>query len=291
MQLISILLSSILILIIAFHRTLRTIPNLLTVNSILAIFMYALILIAQLIAGLQSINKEKEDICIFLSYFTAVAADAICYSYLVTAISQYFFNILYRRKYLLTFRTHWTIIFISWFISCLVPLLLRFPSKYTSLREVTYIYVSTILDILQYSPEMHMCFLKLSIQWITFCYMGIAAGIPYFGIIIIYRYIVRHTRRINSMAIATTATETALNRDLRVLKNILTLIGILGTAGLPNLILLIWNALSPGQAPVPLYLLCTLTISFCTNIQISFIFIMNKKAKDIFWNHIRRIFY
>ncbi|CAF1030005.1 unnamed protein product [Adineta steineri] len=273
MQLISILLSSILILIIAFHRTLRTIPNLLTVNSSLAIFIYALILIAQLIAGLQSINKEKEDMCIFLSYFTAVAADAICYSYLVTAISQYFFNILYRRKYLLTFRTHWIIICISWFISCLLPLLLCFP------------------NILQYSSEMHICSLKLSFQWITFCYMGTAIGIPYFGIIIIYRYIVRHTRRINTMAIATTATQTVSNRDLRVLKNILTLIGILGTAGLPSLILLICNAISPGQAPVPLYLFCTLTISFCTNIQISFIFIMNKKARDIFWNRIRRIFH
>ncbi|CAF0972764.1 unnamed protein product [Rotaria sordida] len=271
MQIISIILSLILILTIIFHRTLHTIPNLLTANSSLAIFIYAFVVIIQIIVGLQSKDKGKEDLCIFLSYFTATAIDVICYSYLVTAISQYFFNILYRRKYLLMFRIHWLIIIISWCISCFLPL---------------FLYLS---GALQYSSEMHMCTLKMSVQWALFIYMGVALGIPFFGIVGIYLYITRHIRRINTMTIAITTSLSTAKRDLHVLKNILTLIGILGTAGLPNIILVIWNAFSLDEAPVSLYLICVLTISFCTNIQILFIFVMNKNVKVVFWNHVQRI--
>jgi len=66
----------------------------------------------------------------------------------------------------------------------------------------------------------------------------------------------------------------------------LTLIGILGPAGLPCLI---WNALSMGNEPVLLYLICILTISFCTNIQISFIFAMNKNVRIVFWDNMQRM--
>ncbi|CAF4975413.1 unnamed protein product [Rotaria sp. Silwood1] len=200
--------SSILILTIIFHRTLRTIPNLLTANSSLAIFIYALATIAQIIVGLQPRDKGKEDLC-----------------------------------------------------------------------------------ALQYSSEMHMCCLKMSFQGILFVYMGTALGIPFFGIVTIYLYITNRTRRIHIMTIAITTSLSTANRDLRVLKKILTLIGILGTAGLPNIVLLIWNAFSSDGAPVSLYLICALTISFCTNIQISFIFSMNKNVRVIFWNYVQRILY
>ncbi|CAF1514288.1 unnamed protein product [Adineta steineri] len=210
--------------------------------------------------------------CIFLTYFTSIATNAICYSYLVTAISQYFFNILYRRKYLLTFRMHWFIIFLSWFISFLLPLLLYLQGA------------------LRYSSETHMCFLDLSKQWAVLSYMIIAIGIPYFSIIFIYRNIIRHTRRINTMINATSNLQIMSNRDLRVLKNILILIGILGAAGFPSLILFIWNLVTPGKAPVPFYLACILVINICTNIQISFIFTMNKNMKIIFWNRVKSVF-
>jgi hypothetical protein len=144
-----------------------------------------------------------------------------------------------------------------------------------------------ILGAFQYSPEIHICSFKMSIPWVAFLYMGTAIGIPFFGIIGIYLYIVRHTRRVIAVAtIVMTST-----RDLHVLKNILTLVGILGTAGLPSLMLIIWDAVSGREAPVALYLVNVLTISFCTNIQISFIFNMNKNVRVVFWNHLRRVFH
>jgi hypothetical protein len=126
----SILLNAILILTMTLYRNLRTIANLLTVNSSFTIFIYAIALIAQLIVGLQPRHKRTEDLCIFVSYFTSRGENAICYSYLVTAISQYFFNILYRRKYLVTFRIHWLIIFVSWSMSVFLPLLLYLSGEY-----------------------------------------------------------------------------------------------------------------------------------------------------------------
>jgi hypothetical protein len=120
--------------------------------------------------------------------------------------------------------------------------------------------------------------------------MGGAVGVPFFGIIIIYLYIVCQIRRMIAMAIPGRPLVSVSTRNLRVLKHILTLIGILGTATFPSFILVIWNAISLDKAPIPLYLLCALTISLCTNIQILFIFGMNKKIRTALRNRTRRIF-
>jgi hypothetical protein len=81
----------------------------------------------------------------------------------------------------------------------------------------------------------------------------------------------------------TTATVVRVStRDLRVLQHILTLVGILGTAALPSLILVVWNAFSLGKALVSLYLITALPISICTNIKILFIFAINKKVRVVF---------
>lgn len=132
-----------------------------------------------------------------------------------------------------------------------------------------------------------MCGLTMSVQWSIFLYMGTALGIPFFGIITIYLRIVRHTRRINTIP---TVAQTS-GRDLRVLKNILTLVGILGTAGIPSLILVIWNAIPSNMAPVPLYLATVMTISLCTNVQITFIFAMSKNVRALFVGRIQHVFH
>ena len=133
-----------------------------------------------------------------------------------------------------------------------------------------------------------MCTLAFSTQWLLFVYMGTAMGIPFLAIIIIYRYIVRQTRRVN-VTLASTNLSLTGNRNIRVLKNVLTLVTILGTAGLPNLTLLIWVTVTPGKEPVELYLICVMTVSFCTNAQIIFIFMMNKNVRSVFWKYIPRI--
>ncbi|UJR07655.1 hypothetical protein I4U23_011943 [Adineta vaga] len=256
-------------------------------NSSCAIFTYSIVLIAQLIIGLIPRDKSNEYVCIILSYFTSIAADAICYSYLVTAISQFFFNILYHQRYLLTFRVHWFIIFLSWCISSLLPLLLYFSGMYrTSSHQ--FILMLNISDTFEYASELHMCTVAFSLQSILYIYMATAIGIPFFTIIVIYRYIVLHTRRIN---VTTTNLMSTSTRDIRVLRNVLILIGILGTAGLPSFVLVVWNTVEPGEAPVFLYHICVLTVSFCTNVQIAFIFMMNKNIRTVFWNRLRRAFY
>ena len=132
----NILLSGLLILVIVIHRRLRTICNLLTVNSSVAISFYSLIFIGQLIVGLHEYDEQKKSLCIGLSYLTLIGVNAICYSYLVTGTSQYFFNILYRHKYLLTFSMHYLLISISWALSSVLPLLLYTSGQCTSALHI-----------------------------------------------------------------------------------------------------------------------------------------------------------
>ena len=97
----------------------------------------------------------------------------------------------------------------------------------------------------------------------TFLYMMLVIGVPFSGIIVIYISIVRFTRRTNVTSAVVSNALSVSKRNLYVLKHTLTLIGILGTAGIPSTVVIIWNAISPGQVPVPFYLACVLNVSLC----------------------------
>ena len=128
----------------------------------------------------------------------------------------------------------------------------------------------------------------ISVQWITFLYMFIVVGVPFAGIIVIYVYILRFTRRTNVTSAIVSNASIVSKRNLHVLKHTLTLIGILGAAGLPSMVVLIWNAISSGQVPVPFYLACVLNVGLCINVQIIFIFSMNKSVTSALTNGWRR---
>ena len=125
----------------------------------------------------------------------------------------------------------------------------------------------------------------------TFVYMMLVIGVPFSGIIVIYISIVRFTRRTNVTSAIVSNALSVSRRNLYVLKHTLTLIGILGTAGLPSIVVIIWNGISPGQVPVPLYLACVLNVSLCINVQIIFIFSMNRAVRSALgndWQRLRR---
>lgn len=86
------------------------------------------------------------------------------------------------------------------------------------------------------------------------------------GISVIYFYIVRHTRRVQVSVVVFYNAISIRERDLRVLRHMMTLVGILGTAGLPGMIVIVWSLISPESTPMFMYLFSMLTISFCTNV-------------------------
>ena len=125
----------------------------------------------------------------------------------------------------------------------------------------------------------------------TFLYMMLVIGVPFSGIIVIYISIVRFTRRTNVTSAVVSNALSVSKRNLYVLKHTLTLIGILGTAGIPSTVVIIWNAISPGQVPVPFYLACVLNVSLCINVQIIFILSMNRGVRSALsndWQRLRR---
>ena len=288
MQIFNLSLTSALILTLLVHRRLRTIPNLLTGNSSVAIFFYSSMFIGQLIVSEQSEDSRREGWCILLAYCTVAAASAVCYSYLVTGTSQLFFNVLFRRRYLLTLPVHWATIALSWLISALLPLTLYLSGKSHTLDPGRTERWEGYLGLLQYSVETNMCAAVMSIKWTVFLFMGLALGVPWNGIIIIYVYIIRSTRRVQTTAVHTV--QRTNHRDLRVVRHMVTLVGILGTAGLPSLVVIVWNTFFASKAPVVLYFVSILNISFFTNIQISFIFAMNRRLRSAFWKDLRQFF-
>lgn len=134
MQLINILLSSCILFVILPHRCNRTISNILTANSSLAVLIFSLAMAVQLAVGIAKDSKENQAVCNYLSYLTSLAAGATCYSYLTRAVSQYFFTILHRR-HLLTVRVHYYLVSLTWLLSALMPLVLRFSGKLTASCE------------------------------------------------------------------------------------------------------------------------------------------------------------
>ena len=133
-----------------------------------------------------------------------------------------------------------------------------------------------------------MCAAVISINWTILLFMGLALGVPFNGIIIIYVYIIRYTRRVHPTTV--NAVQPGHHRDLRVVRHLVTLVVILGTAGLPSLVLIIWNTFFSDKAPVVLYFVAILNISFFTNIQISFIFAMNRRLRSVLWRDLRQLF-
>ena len=126
LQIFNLVMSLSLIVPILLHRPLRTISNLCVANSAASIFHFGLFSLCQMFLGLWLAESQPPTLCQFLAYMTFTGANTICYSYLVTAISQYFFNVLHRYNYLLKFNVHCFIILINWIICLLLPLILYF---------------------------------------------------------------------------------------------------------------------------------------------------------------------
>ena len=288
MQIFNLVSSLLLIVPISIHRPLRTISNLCATNSAISILIFSVFSLIQMIFAIYSHTMIRKELCRSLSYLNSVGANAICYSYLVTAISQYFFNVRHRQNFLLTFNTHWFIIILSWIISLILPSLLYLSSEILSCTRNTieFAYFNA-LDLFQHSSQTRTCSLLLPFSLMIFCYMLLAVGIPFLGIIIIYFLIVRHTRRIHIIHQSINHNSFGIRRDFRVVRHVLILVSIFGLSGLPMIILMIWKFSFPTTEPEELYLISILMVSFCTNIQISYILLINKKLKEYFRRGLR----
>ena len=207
-------------ILVLVHRTkprLHTVNHLLVCNTCLASIFYC---------SISSINYyflifvpwDTSDMsCRWRGYFAYASVAGVIYSYLIQAVSRFFFSILStNNRFLITFKAHYILILAQWLLVFLITL----PSIVT-------------IDI-KFHPK-NLCWVPKQ-RLIHLAYTIIAYYVlPVLLIVCIYLFIYIRVRRI--IKGATTIVHATKNHklDLEVLRNILTLLGIYLGGGTPYL--------------------------------------------------------
>ena len=240
--------------IVIINRQCRTIPNLLTCNATAGFIIYFIVNFIGCIYGLRSDWFYHQPACVFRGYLFILSCAIICYSYPVQAISRLFFAVLYKHRFLLTWRTHWFIIIVSWIISIAIPILPVFYNNGYILEE-----------------ESRLCTLTTKIVSTSMYVICIGFVTPFSMVIVIYAVIFNHarrsTRRITAFPPPTITNRLIRNiplpnfkREMTIMRNMLILISIFACGGIPFLILVLWHV-TEHRPPECLYLLIINCIS------------------------------
>ncbi|CAF1218114.1 unnamed protein product [Adineta ricciae] len=280
------------LIIIITHRKCRTITNLITSNTIVLSMIYSIFQLNSDFHGLQSNWLTNQPACFFRAYCYTAVCISVPTSYVVQAISRLFFSVFYKHKSLLTYRTHIYLIILNYLIAILGALGPMFvPNAYG-------------LEI-----ESRLCLNTTKVFLSSFLAVTIAYLIPLSIIIPIYGIIFLHAQKstnrvthLNTNPVLEFSTTAAVimttpkiiipnyKRELKLMRNIIILIMILTTAGLPYLILVIWQVITKEILPPEyLYLLALIIITGCFSIKMITIFSMNKEIKNITWHLIRKL--
>ena len=208
----------ILVLVQRTRPRLHTVNHLLVCNTCLASIFYC---------SISSINYyflifvpwDTSDVsCRWRAYFAYTGVTGVIYSYLIQAVSRFFFSILStNNRFLITFKAHYILILAQWLLVFLITL------------------PSIITNDIKFYPK-NLCWVPKQ-RLIHLAYTILAYYVlPVLLIVCIYLYIYVRVRRI--IKGATTIVHATKNHklDLEVLRNILVLLGIYLGGGTPYLV-------------------------------------------------------
>ncbi|CAF2489416.1 unnamed protein product [Rotaria sp. Silwood2] len=202
---------------------------------------------------------ETSDVaCQWRGYFGYMSISAATYSYLIQAISRLFFS-KFSTKYpgLLTFRTHYYLILIHWIVVFIIPL------------------SSVITKDIYFRPGL-LCWVPLKytihVAYTAFAYYFV----PVSSIIIIYIYIYRRIKNGSKRAeiILNTAND---KRDLEVFRNIVILLSIYITGGIPTLLFLLFTIELCYLAGIVTFTLAVTVEKICT-------ILLDRELRQVVWN-------
>ena len=243
----------------------RTIANLLTCNSCVTLLYQALatmIEIAFVHLDIDAANSHNPPtiFCRIRAFLYLSSCSTITYSYLIQAISRYFITVVYRYRFLLTFRTNWILIVISWILSILIAAsMFSSPSAY------------------QYEPESRMCLLTSKAFTSSFVSMTFAFCIPLQIIVLLYALILRRATR--QQRTSSTLVALRLRRNLKVFQNILIFVSIMTLGGTPFFLSVVINRIH--RIPWPWYSLSILFISLSCALESVALFFTNFQVKRL----------
>jgi hypothetical protein len=131
------------IIIFVINRQCRTISNLLACNTAIAVIFYYILNLFSSIYGLREDESYNQPACIFRGYCYTASCTAICYSYLIHAISRLFSAVFYNHRSLLTWSVHWLMIIINWFICITSPIVPIFVYGRYRLEQESHLCIAT----------------------------------------------------------------------------------------------------------------------------------------------------
>jgi len=271
------------IIIVIINRQCRTITSMMMCNTAAATIIYSILQLISAGYGLRNDWFSYQPACLFRLYCYNGVCIAVCGSYAVQSISRLFFSVLYKHQYLLSWRIHCYLIIANYLLTIVGPIPLVFMKNGCGLE-----------------PESRLCTVTTKVFSASMWAVTIAYLIPLSIVTIIYGIILyrarQSTRRVGAFAPSMISNAVTNNnvpnfkREIKLMKNILILVGILVCAGIPYLTLVIWHV-TKIQPPPPeaTYLLAMITISVFFAIKMITLFFMNKEVRNIAVEYIRKL--
>jgi hypothetical protein len=269
------------IIIVVINRQCRTITSMMMCNTAAATIIYSILQLISAGYGLRDDWSTNQPACLFRSYCYNGVCIAVISSYTVQSISRLFFSVLYKYKYLLSWRVHCYLIIANYLLTIVGPIPLVFMKNGCGLEL-----------------ESRLCTVTTKVFSASMWAVTITYLFPLSIVTVVYGIIFycarQSTRRIGICASNKTSHAVTnnyvpnWNREMKLMKNILILIGILICAGIPYLTLVIWHVTQKQPPLEPTYLLAMIAISVFFAIKMIVLFYMNKEVKNVAIEYIKK---
>ena len=245
-------------------RRFRTLNNILLCNTCVAAIFYSIVIIVASIYGFREDWAFSAPLCSFRAYFFNVGVALICHSKSLHAISRFFFAVLYKQRYLLTWRFHWILICLNWIIGltvCIPPFFVN--DGYTLENESRLCVISSK----SYLMALYISFVSCIIPF------NIIIGV-YINILIYVRRSSRRVWALNQNNLHKT------KREMKLMKQMVIQTGVLISGGPIFLFLIAWHATQTQPPPESLYLIGFTLMIFVGSITPMVQLIMNKQLNQ-----------
>ena len=210
---------SIFIIILIWQKSrLHTVNHTLIANTCFASIVYCIITIIQYVYLIFITWDTNDWHCRARAYFYYVGLAGVIYSYMIQAISRFFFSVLaVKYRWLISFKTHYILIGIQWLIVCLIS-------------------SSTLITKDVYFRPVNICFIPMRNTAHTAYFVVSGYVVPVVITVMIYIYIFYKVKKVKRNVTMISNTFNGQKRDLELLRNIAILISIYLSAGVPTII-------------------------------------------------------
>ena len=261
-------------IVVARNRPLRTFNNILLCNSSCAIILHSIMVIISSVIGIREDWSMNALLCPLRGYLYNLSIASIYYSKLVHGISHLFFAVLYKHRYLLTWRSHGILIVPGWFVSVILSL----PPFFISGGFV-------------FEKESRQCIISSKFYIPALSNLVISAALPLALLGMIHIKIITHvhrsTRRVQALVQQPARNVSNIpnyiirnKREMKLIRQMFTQISTLISGGLLYIFLIGWHWAREHSPPEVLYMLALTSFTISISITGFVQFRTSKKVQE-----------